>query len=96
MAVLANVQNAEFALLRKTVDVSDSVMSKHLAALGDAGYVRLNKATSDGRQRTWASITRSGRAAFNAHVAALQALAGLNATSDIAPVAAVELSPDLA
>lgn len=78
MAVLANVQTVEFATLRKTVDVSDSVMSKHLSALAEAGYVRLSKATADGRQRTWAAITRRGRDAFGQHVVALQALAGIN------------------
>jgi len=75
MAVLAAVQDAEFAMLRETADVSDSVLSKHLSALSEAGYVRLRKAVQDGRQRTWASLTRPGRAAFRGHVAALQALA---------------------
>lgn len=75
MAVLAGVQDAEFAVLRKTVDVSDSVLSKHLSALSEAGYVRLRKAAMDGRQRTWASLTRAGRGAFRGHVAALTALA---------------------
>lgn len=87
MAVLANVQTAEFALLRKTVDVSDSVMSKHLAALSDAGYVKLSKAAMDGRQRTWASITRTGRTALNNHVAALHALAGLDGENLTTPTA---------
>lgn len=77
MAVLATVQDAEFAMLRKTADISDSVLSKHLSALSEAGYVRLRKAAQDGRLRTWASITRTGRAAFRGHVAALQALAGV-------------------
>jgi DNA-binding transcriptional ArsR family regulator len=77
MAVLAAVQDAEFAMLRETADVSDSVLSKHLSALSEAGYVRLRKAAMDGRQRTWASLTRPGRAAFRGHVAALQALAGV-------------------
>ncbi len=75
MAVLAGVQDAEFALLRDTVQVSDSVLSKHLSQLADAGYIRLRKAAQDGRQRTWASLTREGRRAFTAHVKALQALA---------------------
>ena len=75
MAVLGGVQDAEFSLLRETVQVSDSVLSKHLAALAEAGYVRLRKAAQDGRQRTWASLTRDGRRAFAAHVKALQALA---------------------
>lgn len=77
MAVLAGVQEAEFALLRKTVDVSDSVLSKHLAQLAEAGYVRLRKAAHDGHQRTWASITGEGRRAFHSHVKALQALAAI-------------------
>lgn len=71
-AVLANVDDAEFAKLRELVGVSDSVLSKHLAALAEAGHISLRKATSEGRQRTWASLTRTGRAAFKAHVAALQ------------------------
>ena len=75
MAVLAGVQDAEFAMLRQTADVSDSVLSKHLSALSEAGYVRLRKAALDGRQRTWASLTRAGRTAFRDHVAALTALA---------------------
>ena len=71
-AVLANVDTAEFAKLRKLVGVSDSVLSKHLSALAEAGHVSLRKRARDGRQRTWASLTRSGRTAFKAHVAALQ------------------------
>jgi DNA-binding transcriptional ArsR family regulator len=77
MAVLAGVQEAEFAVLREAVKVSDSVLSKHLAQLGEAGYVRLKKAAQGGHQRTWAAITREGRRAFAAHVKALQALAAV-------------------
>ena len=75
MAVLAGVSDAEFALLRQMTGVSDSVLSKHLSALAEAGYVKLRKAALDGRQRTWASLTATGRRAFAAHVKALQALA---------------------
>ena len=71
-AMLARVDDAEFATIRQIVDVSDSVLSKHLSALGEAGHVHLRKAPLDGRQRTWASLTRSGRQAFAAHVQALQ------------------------
>ena len=73
-AVLANVSEVEFAKLRELVGVSDSVLSKHLAALAEAGHIKLSKAANNGRQRTWASLTRSGRSAFTAHVAALQAI----------------------
>jgi len=72
--VLANVNTAEFAKLREITGVSDSVLSKHLSALVEAGYVSLSKSALDGRQRTWASFTRAGRKAFAAHMRALQAL----------------------
>lgn len=74
-ALLASAQEAEFATLREAVGVSDSVMSKHLKLLEDAGYVTLRKAAHNGRQRTWLSLTATGRAAFTAHVAELQRLA---------------------
>jgi DNA-binding transcriptional ArsR family regulator len=74
MAVLAGVQDAEFALLRQITQVSDSVLSKHLAQLQEAGYVRLRKAAQDGRQRTWAALTSAGRRAFSGHVQALEDL----------------------
>lgn len=73
-ALLARVEEAEFAVMRDVVDVSDSVLSKHLSALKEAGYVSLRKAPQDGRQRTWASLTRAGRKAFAGHVMALQEL----------------------
>ena len=73
-AVLANVSEAEFARLRAIAEVSDSVLSKHLSALAEAGYIRLRKAALGGRQRTWAALTPAGRKAFVAHVAALRAL----------------------
>ena len=84
MAVLSEVQEAEFALLRQMTNVSDSVLSKHLSALGEAGYAKLRKATADGRVRTWVSITRTGRAAFAGHVAALRRLAGAAAMEGVA------------
>jgi DNA-binding MarR family transcriptional regulator len=73
-ALLARVDEAEFAVIRKIVEVSDSVLSKHLSALSEADYVRLRKAALDGRQRTWASLTPRGRRAFAGHVSALQQL----------------------
>jgi len=74
-AVLAQAQEAEFALLKSITGASDSVMSKHLSAMADAGYVTIRKAAADGRQRTWAKLTSDGRVAFRDHVKALEALA---------------------
>lgn len=71
MAVLAQAQDVEFARLKEVTGSSDSVMSKHLSALSDAGLLKLRKAAANGRQRTWARITRTGRHVFGDHVAAL-------------------------
>lgn len=73
-AVLAAVAAAEFATLRDSLGVADSVLSKHLKVLQDAGYVTLTKPVTSGRVRTWASLTAAGRAAFKGHVAELQRL----------------------
>lgn len=73
-ALLASVTDMEFARLRDLVGVSDSVLSKHLGALGEAGYVRLRKAADSGRQRTWASLTSVGNTSLAGHVAALRAI----------------------
>ena len=74
-AILSSVDDAEFAMIRNAIQVSDSVMSKHLKQLEEAGYVKLSKAASEGRQRTWIALTPAGRAAFAAHVAELTRLA---------------------
>lgn len=74
MTTLSAVSEAEFATLREALEVSDSVLSKHLAALADAGYVRLRKGTRDGRRTTWIALTTSGRKALRDHVAALRRL----------------------
>ena len=73
-AVLSRVSDIEFARLAEILEVSDSVMSKHLAALSGEGYVTLRKAKADGRQRTWAAFTPKGRKAFTSHMAALEEL----------------------
>ncbi len=78
-AFLSPLEEAEFSVLREELEVSDSVLSKHLSQLVEQGHVRLRKQTSNGRKRTWAALTRSGRKAFSDHVAALLSLAGQSA-----------------
>lgn len=82
-AILSSVDDAEFAMIRDAIKVSDSVMSKHLKQLEEAGYVTLTKATDKGRQRTWIALTVTGRRAFAAHVAELQRLAAMTAPTPL-------------
>ncbi len=74
--LLAAVDTMEFAAVRDAVGVSDSVLSKHVKQLEDAGYVKVRKATIASRQRTSLALTRSGRTAFTAHVAELRRITG--------------------
>jgi DNA-binding MarR family transcriptional regulator len=76
-ALLASVSDMEFGTARDTLKVSDSVLSKHLSQLEDAGYVKLWKAALAGRQRTWLSLTAAGRTALRRHIEALEALVAL-------------------
>lgn len=74
-AMLVTVENAEFGAVRDTIEVSDSVLSKHVRQLEEAGYVKLTKGIVTSRTRTWLTMTAKGKAAFKAHVAELQRLA---------------------
>ena len=71
---LSGVSEAEFSTLRDALDVSDSVMSKHVSALADAGYLHIRKGSRAGRRTTWIGLTPAGAQALRDHVAALRRL----------------------
>ncbi|WP_432082418.1 transcriptional regulator [Streptomyces sp. WAC 04229] len=75
-ALLDAAGEAEFGLVQKQLDVSASVLSKHVTVLMDAGYVEQRKAVRDTRQRVWLRLTRQGRDAYREHLAALRAIVG--------------------
>ncbi|WP_040337479.1 winged helix-turn-helix domain-containing protein [Candidatus Blastococcus massiliensis] len=74
--LLAVVDSMDFAAVREQVGVSDSVLSKHVKQLEEAGYVQVRKATRASRLRTSLSLTPAGRTAFDAHVAELRRITG--------------------
>lgn len=75
-AVLDTLGEVEFAILRDRLHVSESVLSKHVKALEDAGYVGVAKGTRDSRVRARASLTVAGRSAYRGHVQALREIVG--------------------
>lgn len=79
ICAILSAAEAEFAVVRDTIGISDSVLSKHVKALEEAGYVAVRKAAMGGRQRTWLSMTTAGRKAFAGHVAELNRLVSLSA-----------------
>ncbi|MFC9820204.1 transcriptional regulator [Streptomyces erythrochromogenes] len=75
-ALLDAAGEAEFVLVQRQLDVSASVLSKHVTVLMDADYVEQRKAVRDTRQRVWLRLTRKGREAYQGHLAALRAIVG--------------------
>lgn len=73
-AILATSAELEFKLIREQLDVSDSVLSKHLKVLEESGYIQLKKRAEFGRSRTWVALTLEGRKALTSHVNALKAI----------------------
>jgi DNA-binding MarR family transcriptional regulator len=72
--MLAGVDDIDFATLREALEVSESVLSKHIKLLEDAGYLKVRKTPSEGRVRTWLALTAAGRKALTGHLAALKVL----------------------
>jgi len=73
-AFLAPMGSVEFQILRDTLEVSDSVLSKHIKHLETAGYVSQRKGSANGRKRSWVYLTGEGRRAFRSHVMELERL----------------------
>jgi DNA-binding MarR family transcriptional regulator len=74
-AALAPVRWVDFPALRDALGVADSVLSKHLSRLEDAGYVEVVKGlVTDGRRST-VRLTAAGRTALAGHLAALRQIA---------------------
>ncbi|MBV1778889.1 transcriptional regulator [Paeniglutamicibacter sp. ABSL32-1] len=71
-ASLAPVQWVEFAQLRGALAIADSVLSKHLKQLADAGYVDIERFAKGGRSHVRVALTVTGRKAYVGHVAALR------------------------
>lgn len=80
MSALAAADRVDFRFLRELVEVSDSLLSKHMTVLEDAGYVEVIKGYQGKRPRTWFTLTNTGRAAFDAYLAALREIVGTGAS----------------
>ncbi len=75
VALLAAANKAEFSFVRDHVEVSDSMLSKQISALEQAGYIKVEKGFVGKRGRTWLSITKDGRRTFDRHLVALREIA---------------------
>lgn len=76
IALLAAADRAEFGFVRDEVEISDSMLSKQVSGLEQAGYLKVHKGFVGKRARTWLSLTAEGRRRFERHLAALRSIAG--------------------
>jgi len=76
MAFLSEVNRAEFALVRESVELTAPALSKQVAMLEEAGYLKVEKGYVGKRPRTWLSLTTTGLRAMRQHLDALRAIAG--------------------
>jgi DNA-binding MarR family transcriptional regulator len=76
MAALAAAESLDFKDLRDAIQISDSVLSKQLAVLEKAGYVKIRKGFAGKMPRTSASVTAVGRKAWDGHLQTLRDIAG--------------------
>jgi DNA-binding MarR family transcriptional regulator len=74
VALLASADWIEFGFVRDQLGLSDSALSKQLATLEDAGYLAIERYTSDRRRRVRMRLTEAGRRAFDGHVAMLRSI----------------------
>lgn len=65
LSVLDEAGEAEFTYLRQVLELSDGNLNRHLAVLGEAGFVRTRRVASSRRARTWVHITAAGRRALH-------------------------------
>jgi DNA-binding transcriptional ArsR family regulator len=69
--LLAGSQQLSFSRLKELLQESDGNLGAHLRKLEDAGMVSATKEFVERRPVTWYAITKPGRKALSAHLAAL-------------------------
>ncbi|HEX4222081.1 MAG TPA: transcriptional regulator [Pseudonocardiaceae bacterium] len=77
MATLAAAEETDFKFLKESLEISDSLLSKHISRLEAADYVNVVKGFVGKRPSTWYSLTDTGRAAFNHYRATLTRILGI-------------------
>lgn len=83
LGVITNAKKVEFSFLAEHFALTDSDLSKQMAALIEAQYVSAKKVGKGRTRKTWYTATATGRRALTGHVAALNALATSMAAPDV-------------
>lgn len=68
IAVLISVEEAEFNFLKEKVNTTDGNLSTHLRKLEDAKYISVKKEFLDRKPKSYYSLTKVGKQAFEIYV----------------------------
>lgn len=74
VALLYEVGESDFTEIRRVTGMTDGNLSRHLAALEEAGLVDVHKGFRGRRPRTTVELTRAGREAFEHEVRILRSI----------------------
>jgi DNA-binding MarR family transcriptional regulator len=74
LSILSESEQADFAYLKRALDLTDGNLSRHLEVLAGEGLVHITKGYRGKRPRTWVTITGAGRRALATEIATLQAI----------------------
>jgi len=74
LRALPGGERIEFVRLRSIVQATEGNLGAHITALEHAGYIAVEKDFVGRKPRTRITMTRTGRAAFDAYVAYLRGI----------------------
>ncbi len=73
---LASSEQVDFGFLKTELGLTDGNLGAHLTTLEQSAYIKVEKTFVGKRPKTFLSVTRAGRRAFDGHVAALREILG--------------------
>ena len=77
LTIVGEADRVEFSFITATLALTAGNLAGHLTVLANAGLITIEKGYQGRRPRTWVTITKKGRKALAAEVAALRRLVAL-------------------
>jgi len=74
LSTAAETRDVEFGYLREVLDLTPGNLNRHLAALENAGLIKVKKQFQARKPKTWIAITKRGSTALSHELTALQDL----------------------
>ncbi len=76
LSVLVEADGAETAYLKKSLNLTDGNLGRHLGVLQVAGMISVTKTGSSARARSWVAVTDHGRESYYREIRVLMQLVG--------------------